>query len=957
MQTATATAAPSGSELIRHTAPTVGARELLEESERLWAADLGGALRCDGSPDSRHRRRLVLEALAAYVRLTESASADPAAVFRRWPACTTVALAALAATAGTQSAFASELADRTGSTDSDPWLAGWGECWSQLATDRSGSLATAPGVPLLRALSAAGPEVVAPQLRLHPETGAITVVFPGTPGSGIGVEAGGPCPVVDDRWVLARPVRRATCHDVLGGVHRLHVVDAADPLLVFDDDGRLIAADTPLPAGEVWLVHLGEPPPDAFDGTQQVLEVAAPPVGWTRWWLGRVSLAATTAIRSVVGISGGPRYGPWRSVANAEQADLEIDAPVPGLFDADGDAVYAAVPRLRLPGRPDEVWSIEVRRDDSTLPQQWSASAGVITLADRLRRPLAGRFAVHAHAPGHRPVRGAFTVVEGLRLQAEPNVRPFFRGDGGLMFATVTLAVPAGLRAPRVVRLRGHDVSGEIRVGVDGSDRSLRLRVELPHCALRTRIGADAGSWSVRPQAITLDEVAEGAELDVRIPRLVVDAIGAVPDLIAAPEPDDPAGQRIRGRRVSTDVYRYRLGGLADHVRLHGTTSLWLATMWARIGRITHALARDVELTGSRLRLIDRARHGKLRLSVCAPLAPWVPPQVAELAEDENEVPLDARLAGRALLLTATPAEIDVPPWPEPARLHSPAVTLRVAGRTGPAGSAVEQAMTRYLAGTAPLPDVPAALPLLWAAAARGGLALGDAVGRLVAQECAEYLAARPEAALRAAGDFGLTGRELIVPMIRAGFAARAIRSVPDPAVAQSLWARAPLAALLLTSPLLPYLARTARWEPAELEDAERDLLAAVQTHCPPAVLALLADPTAIPFSESSHQAMGEPHEIADALADLRAYSSTSPAPALFAGVERRAASGADTDALSLGCGVVARLAAQRDPAAIALDRRLRPAWVAIAHHTPTCAMNDLVAAEFAVSGWYARHG
>lgn len=56
--------------------------------------------------------------------------------------------------------------------------------------------------------------------------------------------------------------------------------------------------------------------------------------------------------------------------------------------------------------------------------------------------------------------------------------------------------------------------------------------------------------------------------------------------------------------------------------------------------------------------------------------------------------------------------------------------------------------------------------------------------------------------------------------------------------------------------------------------------------------------------------------------------------------------------AVSLGCALVARSAAQRDTTAAELDRQL-PAWVEIARHIPVRVLNDLTIAELADDrGW-----
>src|SRR5690349_16481917 len=95
VQTALATAERQLPRLTDAPPRSIGARELLDESEQLLLSGTEAALRAAPSPGSTARMRLVLEALAAYLRLLRDHDEhdDPLTVFRRWPACTVVALA------------------------------------------------------------------------------------------------------------------------------------------------------------------------------------------------------------------------------------------------------------------------------------------------------------------------------------------------------------------------------------------------------------------------------------------------------------------------------------------------------------------------------------------------------------------------------------------------------------------------------------------------------------------------------------------------------------------------------------------------------------------------------------------------------------------------------------------------------------------------------------------------
>ena len=889
----------------------------------------------------RHQRALVRTALNAYLDLVaeEAPYAEPAAPLLRFPACTVLAFLDLAASAADHRAVGTELAPHVAS-----WLAGWRSCWEALSVDVEPT--QVPGLAM--SLAIAGPEPVVdviPELRLHVETGALTVVYPAAPGRGARVDAGGgDCPVIEGRWVVPRPVPAVTCYDVLGGVHRVPVLDIRDPLLLFDADGCVIPAGSPVPPGEVWVVHLGRPPESAFEGSPRVIEECAPPVGWSRWWLGRVDLAGVTAIRAAVASALGARHGSWRTVAGADRAELEFTAePLVELLDRDGDAVHASAPRLRLPGGITDVWTVEVRRSDAPAPRRSTAPGGTtIALDEGLPGPVVGRFDVVASAPGHRSVRAGFTVVSNLRVKASPIVR--LLTDDGLAPATVTLRGTNGVNPiPTKVRLAPTALSAPVTLRLTGSERSFEVRAELPHCAIRRRVRGQNGAWQTQATSFDLDDLKAGAALDLHLPQRIVDAIG-VPDVLAAPRADDTDRQSVRGRKVSTETFRYPLGGLLDGVHLHGSTPLWLMLpdQPVRVGAIRGPeVITGAAAEGLTLVLQGRKAGTKITITVTAPLSPWLPALTAELGPDDDAIALPPPLRARALRVTARPTASST--------TDRCAATVDLAGATflPEIDQPEERAMSRYLAGQSDIPTSPSVLPLLWITAARPDRA-DTALGRLTSHECAATLAARPRESLLATGQTGLTDAELIEPIVRGSFAEIAFRSVGDPGAVADLVGRAPLAALLLTSPLLPYLSDARGWDLAELDADERALLDIVGGRFDPSNLALLraAPPTApIPVHPPAHdQSIPE---------DLHAFMAHPDRTALFVRVAPQVDS--NTSAALLAHALVARSAAQGDRDAALIAAATRHAWIEKVRESPSVAAATLVRAEFAVSGWFAR--
>jgi hypothetical protein len=263
-------------------------------------------------------------------------------------------------------------------------------------------------------------------------------------------------------------------------------------------------------------------------------------------------------------------------VASTERADFLFDAPLAGVLDRDGDVVYAAAPRLRLPGGPGDTWTIEAQRSDAPAPHRWTDPGGTtVTLSERLPQPAIGRFVLRAHAPGHRSVTGAFSLATAMTMQASPRIR--LLETDGLTRVRAVLRAPRGVHpVPSVLNLGPAETRKDVRIHIAGSDDTFDLCVELPWCAVRKRTGSHTGEWGTDSQVFTLNDLDEAGAVDIRLPRPITDEIG-VPDLLAAPRPDDTGGQRIRGRRLpGGDIYRYPLGSLTDTVRLTGMTALWL---------------------------------------------------------------------------------------------------------------------------------------------------------------------------------------------------------------------------------------------------------------------------------------------------------------------------------------------------------------------------------------------
>lgn len=978
---------------------TVDAFELLEQSEELWRHDPITALRCDGSADSTHRRKLVFEALRAYerLRLTQAPDVDPHTVFLRWPACTLVSLTALAANSSSEGfrselrKFLTDLPNITTTGIEDVWLRGWERSWwdvvdtfvSQNHTESAFELIPhgIPGLPLMLSVSGiAGRESTPPILALDLERGVVVVRAPDGLERAWTVRAGErPCHAVSGSWLVPSPTASIECRSLTGVSHHLAVVDTEDPLLVFDLEGTLLT-EKQLSMREVWLLHPGTLPPEAFAGDPHVLEEATPPPRWSGWGCTRVALDQVTAFRSV--ISGQQaRFGPWRHLGGhgTRSTAFEFDAALPALTDLDGNPVYASPPRLTIEGSSRGQWRIDIRSKDGMITSSHVDSENLPEdLADLLPQPALGRFHIAVHGPEDRHAEAAFTITEGLSVSPSHQAR-LFEQNGTLTGAHVRISAPKTLVTRGSVHLSRRDRHMDITVCTADRERVLGLRVAIPHAAVRKRLGGANAEWEINPVTFTADELRTGAALDLHLPAGVLHAIGTTPPVIACDEEDNPV-QQVTGRIYGTFI-RYGLAQLNDDLPTHHTLRVWLElpTGLAHIATVTTPPpASDIVSDGESLRLIGRS-GGPLTVTVHSVYAPWEVPQATPLPEGRDEIHLQHPFrAGGPLIVTVLPAGLELPDgWPHHGQLPRSGVVRRVGDRDqAPAlADPAAQQVALYLAGQGPLPHAPAALPLLWIAAVRGGERPDSALGRATAHECAIQLGQTPGPSLFSAGAAQLPDRDMIVTLIRSGLASHPFRHVDTPPRVRALWQEAPLPALLLSSPLLPYLSGSPLWDHAELEPDEVHVLDTVRQHCSAVALGVLAGHRPVPsglHSPLTANASVAPQvpvtalpsemseDLAERLDELREFASTSRRDDVLSLLVQRWKGHDDHNALvptlSLGLALIARLAAQGDRAAALVDRQMRSAWVEIAMRAPDLAAADLALAEFIVTARTAQN-
>jgi superfamily I DNA/RNA helicase len=310
---------------------------------------------------------------------------------------------------------------------------------------------------------------------------------------------------------LERPVRTVLVslagHENLAA--ELGVVDQADPVLFFDEDGRRVAGTAALPRSEVWIIH---PADRELEFTGQARQIVEPtfPVGWDGWRLRLVSLRNVQAV--------GLRDSRAHSVEAPARPRLLLDDPLSGVTTPAGSPVYPAPPRLHLPQDlgANIRWHVKVRRsgDDTPPAGRVVGPADPFDLWEGIPRPVLGSFEITVRGPLGRGLRRTIFIAEGLSAAYHPEVRPLTgaglaTGSARLTAATDATAQPAAL----------HFGSGErANVIVYRTDAGAeQLVITPPHAAVMCS-GAGATTWTTSQIHLVAEEFAKAGRLLVRFP-------------------------------------------------------------------------------------------------------------------------------------------------------------------------------------------------------------------------------------------------------------------------------------------------------------------------------------------------------------------------------------------------------------------------------------------------------
>lgn len=596
---------------------------------------------------------------------------------------------------------------------------------------------------------------------------------------------------------LDRPARRITvelpAHDQ---EYEIEVIDPADPLLVFGDDGRRVPATASLAPEPVWLLHPVET--DAMDPidlhvTGKLLDLGEVPApyGWLGWTLRRVDLSDVTELRL--------GDGPTRRVKGARHARLHLEPPLPGVQGVTGAPVVGAAPLLTLPSEPGVTteWAVRIRRAGSTRVFTETVTVDGDTTVDpwgQLPRPLVGTYELTVRGPLGRGLSRTLELAEGLTVRSHPGWREM-RADG-LEPATVRPGsrLPGLAVTPQAATLGPRDLAAEVQV--DSPAGSATMRVTPAHMAVQRLGGDHRADWSLQPLRLDTETIGQGALL-VRLPgaaetELVVKAAGR--ELQTIPS----------GARHGHPLARFPLAALADTVGVQGVAQLEVR-LDGQDFPVAHCtprrLATAARIDDDRLVLVAGVPADGLVAGLYQVYAPWRRPHVVPVHDGRTSDPLPPELTTAGPLVALLRIEdpwvpVEWPDWPRTGNDNAFDIADRD-WRPG-AGDTPDDALSGYLAGARELPDRPDVVPLLIELYHRAegieGRVTRDARGACV------VLRQHPADTLAALARSRMSADRLVAPLVHSGLIALPREAYVSGRDETRLWEISPLAGVLASA-------------------------------------------------------------------------------------------------------------------------------------------------------------
>lgn len=537
----------------------------------------------------------------------------------------------------------------------------------------------------------------------------------------------------------------------------LSVVDEADPLLAFDENGELRSAAVPLPGRPVWFLFPGAPDDLEVTGTRHVLTESPLPPGWAGWCLLLLDLENVKSV-SLAGT------GSRRTVRGYASARVRIGDPVSGVHTALGRPAHAELPTVVL---PDELsaadWEVILLGADGSAVARWRRADGgdPDDLWDQVARPVVGSFTLQVRGPWGRGTSRTFDVVEGLRATFTPGWRRF--DTGGLQPAGAVLQAMSGVTLSRdAVELAPTDRDAAVRAGAHGG--RLSLVVGPPHMTVAYLATGSSTAPSIRPLQLAQEDVVDDPGtlvLDVgraAEPRLHYLGHGGLRQVV------EPGVGR-------NGVYQFNLARLTDTLRTYPQGVLALDPDGVLVvGQVRpRRLFSRVLPVDDGLELTDCVDVEGLTAFVYATTAPWLSPEPVPVVAGRAELPTNLRRAGPLVVMVRIEdpwVPLDVPEWPSPGDCVLVGCDGHVVSE-----DAELTALSAFLADDGPAPAVVTDFSAVWTARGLAGeLGIGSRAAEVTAA-LDRILRARPREALLSVTESRAPGELVPSFIIRSGLA------------------------------------------------------------------------------------------------------------------------------------------------------------------------------------------
>ncbi|WP_405393450.1 hypothetical protein [Microbispora hainanensis] len=776
-------------------------------------------------------------------------------------------------------------------------------------------------------------------------------------------------------FALAKPGRVAQV-SLYGSKHEteIEIVDSADPLMIFTENGRRLPAHLAVPPDAVWLLYPGDREV-AADAEPRIIVESPLPVGWDGWRLVQVALEGATW----VGLSGEGAIR--RPIRGHSKPRVITNEPIPGITTPYGSPVHCEPPTIWLPAETTTTWLIDVRPaagGESLFTRSLTVDEPA-ELAEELwagvPRPLLGAFDITVRGPIGRSVRRTVYVAEGLSPRYAPSVR-LFNGEG-LVAGQAALTCRPGMTIDRYT-LSYSPAEREHVVNCAAGDQTEPLVVTPPFMRALVEEAAGSPRWSAAPARLLTETFGEAESLLIEVPG--VETL--------------PAIQVQVGRRPIQEIApsgrgRYNLRRAQDTVDEHRSVDLILpvAGLSVLVGTVRPArLAAGVSITGRSLILDECIWVEGLTAGVYLCTAPWEEPRIIPVEKD-GSIPLPDDLVDAGRLHVRLAVEdpwvlSEWPRWPHPREM----LICEAPGcYTG--ASSEERQLSGYLAGMNAFPTAVSRLDRLWTVVDLANRIDYPSAARWI-EDCASLLRRQP-GAIRSLTDAGLPPDRNVVALITTGIAATTAAQCLESDI--PLWRKAPVAAALLTASASADIS----------EDSE--LLEEIRAECGEAAVTILSggdDPYAGTglFDQGAELMARQPPEMLESLwsaarvvpaalldedtrvtaarllfdqrnsrdgrklaehAERVAREALALRVTEFRGLDKYVAARCHPDrldgwvslpAMSIALALIARIAAHGHEGCRVLEERFRPLWRMLAKIAPDLTTIDLIRAELLVA-------